>query len=237
MKLSSQKGLAWIVGAVLLSGCGSGSSSGSPVREGGAGDDLGEAGGSSSDDASSQGDAGGQSGGDAASATSCPSAPPKNGASCALGGGPCTFADNPRPACRTLAVCTMPSCSCGSDLCQPYQCPDASSTWSVGSNVDSECSPSCPDGGLVEGAACSQLYAYCPLSNGTPCGCYSADGGSRWICLRPPTNPQCPTSAPPLGSPCSEEGLACGDYDVCVTGSRVVCKGGLWKDNGATCPF
>ena len=152
------------------------------------------------------------------------------------GAGRCTYADDPRPACRTLAVCAPPSCSCGSDTCLPDQCPDAGPGWSVGSRWASQCAPSCPATAVTEGAPCSQLYAYCPLADATPCGCFASDGGTRWTCFNPPTEPQCPKIAPPLGTPCTQERLACGTYDVCVTGARVVCRGAVWVDNVGNCP-
>jgi hypothetical protein len=96
--------------------------------------------------------------------------------------------------------------------------------------------PSCPATPLVEGAACTPLYAYCPLADGTPCGCFEGDGGNRWTCVRPPTDPQCPKTAPALGTPCMPEGLACGTYDVCITGARVLCRNGIWVDNLGNCP-
>jgi hypothetical protein len=54
--------------------------------------------------------------------------------------------------------------------------------------------------------------------------------------LSPPSDTRCPHVAPHIGTPCADEGLACGNYDICVTGSRVLCKGGVWVDNFGSCP-
>jgi hypothetical protein len=54
--------------------------------------------------------------------------------------------------------------------------------------------------------------------------------------LPPPSDARCPQVAPLIGTACTDEGLACGNYDICVTGSRVLCKGGVWVDNFGSCP-
>jgi hypothetical protein len=172
------------------------------------------------------------------SMSSCPSSPPAEGAACA-GSPVCSYDDNPRPACRTTAVCAPPACGCGSDTCPPGACPaDAGKSWAVGSDwAAGLCAPpDCPGTSPEDAGSCSQLYAYCPLADGTPCGCLSGSGGTRWICLPLPADPRCPKVAPALGSACAAEGLACGTYDICVTGSRVLCTGGVWLDNGGNCP-
>jgi hypothetical protein len=127
---------------------------------------------------------------------------------------------------------------CKSDTCLPGECPDAGPTWSVGNQWAAQCTSSatCPPTPPTTGAACTQTYAYCALADGTPCGCFSGAGGTTWTCFHAPTDPKCPKAAPALGSPCTDEGLACADYDVCVLGSRVLCKGGVWVDNLGNCP-
>lgn len=67
---------------------------------------------------------------------------------------------------------------------------------------------------------------------------HGAAAHTLWGCLPPPSDPRCPHFAPLVGSPCSDERLACGNYDTCVTGSRVVCEHehGRWADDFGSCP-
>jgi hypothetical protein len=172
----------------------------------------------------------------------CPSAAPSLFATCPALGLSCTYGDSPRPSCRTIMGCGgAQQCNCGSDVCPPSSCftPEVWVGGGPGSGVGltDRCSWTCPATPPSVGQPCTPP-GYCAQPDGTQCGCIGLDsqGGSVWTCLPPPSDPRCPLVAPLIGSACTDEGLACGNYDICVTGSRVLCTRGSWADDFGTCP-
>jgi hypothetical protein len=236
-------------GSATTSGSGSSSTTGGSGSTTGASGTNGVSGsnGSTGTNATSSGpDAGGEAG--AGAPASCPSMPPTLDAPCLAEGTQCTYGSSPRPACRDLRGCGgIMYCNCGSDNCPPSACTILKS-WggggagnlpalSPGGNPD-RCSWTCPASPPKVGEACT-APGYCAMPDGTQCGCIRPDStgnGYLWACLPPPSDPRCPRVAPLLGTACSNEGLACGNYDICVDGARVLCRGGIWVDNFGNCP-
>jgi hypothetical protein len=231
---------------VLGSACGPASGGGGGGNgTGGPGGTAGGAGGTAGGAGGAAGGAGGTAGGGAGgrgTSAACPATLPTFGASCPASGLTCTYGDNPRPSCRSIMSCGgIEHCNCGSDNCPPADC-TMLLTWSgggPGSGVGhtDRCAWTCPATPPTVGQPCTPP-GYCAEPDGSQCGCIALDaqGRSVWACLPPPSDARCPHVAPLIGSACSNEGLACGNYDVCVTGSRVLCKSGVWVDNYGSCP-
>jgi hypothetical protein len=236
---------------LLGSACGSPSPKGSGSKGGGgagetAGGGAGEtAGGGAGETAggSAGGMAGGGAGGTETSAPApCPATLPTFNSACPAAGLICSYGDNPRPSCRSLMACAgIIYCNCGSDTCPPSECTTTMKSWSGGGpgsgvGFTDRCAWTCPATPPNVGDPCTS--GYCAEPDGTQCGCVGSDshGQSVWACVSPPSDPRCPRVAPLIGSACSNEGLACGDYDICATGSRVLCKSGVWVDNIGACP-
>jgi hypothetical protein len=187
------------------------------------------------------GDAGGGKGGSGISAA-CPATLPTFDSSCPSLGLSCTYGDSPRPSCRSIMSCGgAQQCNCGSDICPPADC-TTPAVWvggGPGSGVGytDRCAWTCPATRPTAGQPCTPP-GYCADPDGTQCGCiaFDAQGASVWACLPPPSDTRCPQVAPLIGSACADDGLACGNYDICVTGSRVLCKSGTWVDNFGSCP-
>jgi hypothetical protein len=132
-------------------------------------------------------------------------------------------------------------CECGSDICPPSDC-HTPEVWTGGqpgsiASITEPCAWTCPATPPSPGQPCTPP-GYCAQPDGTQCGCIAFDADARpvWACLPPPSDPRCPPVAPLLGTACADEGLACGNYDICVAGSRVLCRDGLWVDNFGNCP-
>jgi MYXO-CTERM domain-containing protein len=184
---------------------------------------------------------GGSEGGTVVSA-SCPATLPTFGTTCPALGLSCTYGGSPRPSCRTIMGCGgAQQCNCGSDTCPPSAC-TTPQTWigggpGSGVGLTDRCTWTCPATPPSAGQPCTPP-GYCAEADGSQCGCIGFDstGASVWTCLPPPSDPRCPKVAPLIGSACTDEGLACGNYDICVTGSRVLCKGSTWIDNFGSCP-
>lgn len=163
----------------------------------------------------------------------CPADAPADGAPCtpppsasAWATAHCSWGDDPRPACRTTAVCstdgswavTTPSCT-GPAL--PAACP----------------SPA-PDSGTV----CSDASLGCWYDDGRRCRCSSCQGGTQypvcqpidppeWACFSPRAG--CPPVIPQAGDPCSTPNLDCGPN--CEL--EVVCPDGVWVWLRGDCPI
>jgi hypothetical protein len=218
--------LSVFVCALLLGGaCGPASGSGDGGKGGGA-----------------TGGTDGEGTGGTGPSASCPATLPTFNTSCPALGLTCTYGESPRPSCRSIMSCGgAEECNCGSDLCPPADC-TTPQTWAGGGpgsgvGYTDRCAWTCPATAPSVGEPCTPP-GYCAESDGSQCGCIAFDvqGTSVWACLPPPSDPRCPGVAPLIGSACSNDGLACGNYDICVTGSRVLCKSGTWVDNFGSCP-
>jgi hypothetical protein len=231
---------AWVF--CLALGCGSSDSVGSAGSSTG-GATVGSSGGGAGEGNTGSGGTSntGPDGGTDPSAV-CPTSLPALGSSCPALGLKCTFGDDPRPSCRAIMTCGgAQQCNCGSDICPPDKC-TTPKTWigggpGSGVGLTDRCSWTCPSTTPNAGDACTPP-GYCAKPDGTQCGCIglTPSGGTAWTCLAPPTDSRCPHVAPLVGSPCTDEGLACGNYDLCVTGSRVVCRSAHWNDDFGSCP-
>jgi hypothetical protein len=230
---------------VLGSACGTASpgngASGGAAGAAGGGMSAAAGGGSGGAAGGTGGAAAGGSGGPGTSGQ-CPAALPTFDARCSAVDLTCTYGDSPRPSCRSIMTCgSIEMCNCGSDNCPPADCTKSPPAWlgggpGTGVGYTDRCAWTCPATPPAVGDRCTT--GYCPQSDGTQCGCIAFDsqGAPTWACLPPPSDARCPRVAPLIGSACSIEGLACGNYDLCVTGSRVLCKSGTWVDNFGSCP-
>jgi hypothetical protein len=175
-------------------------------------------------------DAGSSDSGSAA----CPFAPPSHDDPCTTPstslnvGEHCTWGDDPRPECRTTAVC-------GSE-----------STWRVTSPNEVACAtPPLPEGcetpAPTAGTECSDATLACWYEDGQRCWCSECEGGTQypvcrtidppqWACATPPDG--CPPLIPQAGSACTTPGLSCGPS--CET--EVVCEDGVWVWRQGNCP-
>jgi hypothetical protein len=236
---AAARALLVVVSSALAASCGSSSTQ--------AGSDASTVGGCGSGEVlttcpgGDSGTRGGSEGGTVVSA-SCPATLPTFGTTCPALGLACTYGGSPRPSCRTIMGCGgAQQCNCGSDTCPPSAC-TTPQTWigggpGSGVGLTDRCTWTCPATPPSAGQPCTPP-GYCAEADGSQCGCIGFDptGASVWTCLPPPSDPRCPKVAPLIGSACTDEGLACGNYDICVTGSRVLCKGSTWVDNFGSCP-
>lgn len=175
----------------------------------------------------------GGSGGGSAQAL-CGDAPPSTGAACVppsdskLGDTHCSWGDDPRPDCRTLATCL------------------GDGTWSVVQPPASCSTPplpaACPAPPPTAGTECTDDTLSCWYDGGERCWCSSCKFGTQyptcqpidpplWACASPPEG--CPSVIPQAGTPCSTPGATCGpDCEL-----QVVCEGGTWKWHEGSCPI
>ena len=149
--------------------------------------------------------------------STCPAAPPAEGATCVAGGVTdllCTYGDEPAPWCRTRVVCN-----------------GTTSRWQVLHNGG--CSTGCPSTAPTVGTACTDSTA-CAWSDGTMCICYPGPTRS-WRCEPPPADTRCPRLAPNLGAACMTSGLSCrytiarGCLDCSPLGYTATCVAGVWQ--------
>lgn len=140
----------------------------------------------------------------------------------------CTFGDDPRPSCRTMALCTQ-------------------GHWQVTPPDAQECSAppmpaACPSAPPAVGSTCSDGTLECWYDDGTHCACSPCRGGSEyplcqtidppeWACGTPPAG--CPNPLPQAGEPCSDPALSCGPS--CEDPIR--CEGGVWVYDQINCPI
>ncbi len=217
-------GVSWGVTFVLLSvtvvACG-GQSTVSSAAGGTAGS---AAGGSSGVGGNAGSAAGGTSSGP------CPAMPPLNGASCTVpykstGPAQCTYGDDPRPQCRTRAVCDGGVWQVSTTPCTAPPLPAA-----------------CPMPPPSQTSACSDATLSCWYGDGTRCSCSDCAGGSaypicqtidppQWHCASPATD--CPVVMPQAGTACAVPGASCGP-DCTLT---ITCTAGVWQWGGGMCPM
>src|SRR5262249_35976431 len=137
-----------------------------------------------------------------------PAAPPANGAACVPFPAPdagyfsassadCSWGDDPRPSCRTKAVCTGGHWQLTS--------PDASCT------TTPPLPAGCPAVPPANATVCSSANLACWYPDGTRCWCSGCMGGSQypicqpinppnWYCAMPAAG--CPKVIPQAGTPC-----------------------------------
>jgi hypothetical protein len=166
----------------------------------------------------------------------CPDAPPSEGSACTLPDDSasysalahCSYGDDPRPECRTRALCeqdgtwqlSLPAESCSEPLLPP------------------ECSSPPP----ASGADCTDTAVTCWYEDGTRCWCSECLGGSpypncafvdppQWACATPAAD--CPILIPQAGEPCDVPGASCGPDCEFV----VVCEDGVWQWRVGSCPI
>ena len=171
-------------------------------------------------------------------AAECPSAPPTDGSACtapwtidgatSIVTAHCTWGDDPRPQCRTRAVC-------GDD-----------GRWSVTAPDTATCSTSplsaaCPASPATPSATCSDTAIDCWYEDGNHCWCSGCFGGSPYpLCqtIDPPLwacrtlGEGCPAMTPQAGSSCNTRGAECSpDCNL-----RVACLDGVWQWHRSRCP-
>jgi hypothetical protein len=210
---------------------GSDNSGGGGSAAGGSGTGASSSGGPASGGSSTGGGAGASSGGDVSS--TCPAEPPAGNSDCVsqdvgFARADCSFGDDPRPACRTLALCVAGS-------------------WQVTPPDQARCSApplpgACPEAPPPVGSECLDATLQCWYDDGTNCSCSACRGGSeypicqtidppQWACRTPPTG--CPNPLPQAGEPCTERDLSCGPN--CEQPIR--CLDGVWVYEQANCPI
>jgi hypothetical protein len=178
---------------------------------------------------SSGGAAGEPATGGSGGAAACPSAPPANASPCTppwtppagqLDGQPtahCSWGDDPRPSCRTTALCEDGAWVLTAPRCVPP--------------LPAECAATPPP----NDSSCSDTALGCWYDDGTRCSCSECAGGSpypvcqvvdppRWHCVDTAAGP-CPYPLPQAGSRCDTPDQRCG-VDC---SSPIVCRDGVWQ--------
>jgi hypothetical protein len=165
----------------------------------------------------------GTSGTGGGSPSGCPVEAPTAAAACEKEALLCTYGEEPRPECRTSAICSGGTWIVNPPLCAqppPGICPPA-----VPPNNEV-----CPSDGVV-----------CTYADGTICGCTTCVAGPCmppppiWSCGPPPAG--CPTIAPNAGTACAEEGQSCTYGNPCgLSGVVAFCTQGSWIWEIVPCP-
>jgi hypothetical protein len=150
----------------------------------------------------------------------CPTAPPADGAACAVDELYCDYGDSPNPLCDALFVCEG---STWHDISQERTCPPLGAT--------------CPASfGAAGGCGFQDESELCVYATGT-CVCgYSMleTSGPSWFCTS--TTAGCPTAPPRLGDACPADTPADCDYGQCTDGVGMTCAGGHWALASVPCP-
>ncbi|HEY1534302.1 MAG TPA: Hint domain-containing protein [Polyangiaceae bacterium] len=172
----------------------------------------------------------------------CPVAPPVNGAPCKepytsteLDASQCSYGDDPRPGCRTNAICDTGAWA----VSTPKQFDD-------GSGAQDCATPplpaACPMPPPSQTSACSDATLSCWYDEGTRCWCSSCKLGTQfpvcqtvdppqWYCATPAAG--CPALMPQAGTPCSTPGASCGpDCTLLIT-----CTDSVWHWERGNCPI
>lgn len=202
------------------SGAGGNGTSSGGISGSSGGADGNSGGGSSSGGSTSNG--GGTSSGGGSSVGPCPSGTPTSGDSCDKDGAVCSYGDDPRWECRTVATC-------------------GAGAWDVASPPVScdipPLPPECPSSPAT--GACTAPPDQCVYSDGTVCLCTDCHPNAplcgpadpTWACLPAPDG--CPASPPNLGTACNEpEGTVC----AYTCSNRIGCNGGAWERLEEQCP-
>lgn len=156
----------------------------------------------------------------------CPAALPKKGDACDVVGLVCDINADIRLSCRLRATCGATGWEPLDPGCMSFPADD----------------PKCPD--AQPSGACDVMTDAKLCVYGEPfCGCTECAGGGpcggkgEWVCALPPS-PPCPPIAPKLGSPCTEDKLAC-VYGACALGTAGgrTCEGGVWTEDIVNCPL
>ncbi len=230
---------SWLTVVPLCAGvaCGGTSKSDDAVTAGAAGKSSAgsSSGGSKTGGAGSGGasSAGAGSGGTAGSG--CPAEPPRAGTRCEpTSAGPgfgafadCSWGDDPRPHCRTTALCVERS-------------------WVVsepaGECADPPLPEACPEAPQPAGTVCAEAGLACWYATGTVCSCSPCAGGSEyplcqtldvpeWACTQPAQG--CESPLPQAGDSCETPGLQCGlSCELPIT-----CSDGTWQWGQGMCPI
>jgi hypothetical protein len=187
-------------------------------------------------------------------ATGCPEDPPLAGSSCTepwSGGGvtpwrqplaQCTWGSDPRPECRTKAICSVRQ---QWEVTEPWQPKCSTPPLSV----------SCPATPQAIGTPCPDAALDCWYENGSHCQCISqgsvqarptgdwafCNNGNQccpdpanpgmcltecpvlWSCDGP--TPGCPSLSPQAGTSCNVPGMSC-HGGGCV---QILCESGVWR--------
>ena len=162
----------------------------------------------------------------------CPTSPPGDGTDCqepwvGFPSAHCAYGDDPRPECRTRALCSNgawvvsePEASVCGEPPLPDECPSAVSI----------------------GSACTTANLNCWYADGTRCTCSPCQGGSawpvcgtidppQWACVTPDAS--CPNPLPNAGDACTEEQQQCGlDCELPIS-----CQDGVWHWEQNACPI
>jgi hypothetical protein len=139
----------------------------------------------------------------------------------------CSYGDDPRPECRTFAVCSNDvwMVQTPGDACKVEPKP-----------------PACPASPAMAGSECTDATLRCVYDDGSVCSCSACQGGSEypicrtidppeWACVKP--NDGCPNPLPQAGSACSDPNLQCGIS--CELPIR--CENGTWRYGREMCPI
>lgn len=156
----------------------------------------------------------------------CPSQLPNPDDPCDSQGLTCEYGDDPRPDCRTQALCGMGRWMIDNPSCDPIvdagsgDCPATPAPGSL-----------CPTEGLICDYG-SDEYCVCSACGGGPCGV-----DARFTCVAPPTTSGCPPTPAPINSPCDQADLYC-EYGNCTRLSAGrQCTGSRWVDQPVACPL
>jgi hypothetical protein len=175
---------------------------------------------------------------------SCPAAPPTPGEGCTppdadpLGSvriAHCSWGDDPRPQCRTTALCFRNQ---GSSYNQ----------WRVLEPISPDCEQpvlpeACPETPATPGNECPDPTLQCFYADGTRCKCspcvpgfeypicYNPVDPPEWVCVTPAAD--CPNPPAQAGATCDQPGLECGldcEYPM-------LCEDGIWQWPAHVCPI
>jgi hypothetical protein len=139
----------------------------------------------------------------------------------------CTWGDDPRPECRTRAVCeqgswrvTVPVASCSDPL------------------LPLGCAATPPD----DGVECGEAGQRCWYADGTRCSCSECEGGAAYPLCQPIDPPEwkcvraadgCPAVQPQAGADCTNDGAYCA-FDCELP---IVCANDVWQWGIENCPI
>lgn len=165
----------------------------------------------------------------------CPQDEPTEGDACGdTPGLLCSYGDSPDWSCRQLVKCE------GTWKHQDRNCNEPPVDYCPSKMPHGEeCEVQDYAGGTVflgSGVECNyedKFICYCNACSRTN---ICDENQSRWECVGPPQEEECPTVAPNLGEGCSSKGRQCTYGDPCDASGQVsFCRNGIWELGSAQC--
>jgi hypothetical protein len=152
--------------------------------------------------------------------TACPALEPKAGGACKKGLR-CSYGDDPRVSCRSVAQCDAGKWTVSPSQCKPLAACDV----------------------VIVGKECAADAAPCLLQDGVHCACKACrlpgpcSSEHAWECAGGSPGQGCAKVPPNEGQACASN-LSC-SYGSCALGDGVTaeCNGGTWEWQSLICPL